>query len=190
MSLRPVRTPHNHLSSSHGSAMRYAIFWYFTQRSMVTPFRRFGTTYLSHLQGSSSPKTTCPLKMEPMCCPETSARKYNSTLRKIPKERRCHLYRGGSLKSRQHQAYHAITNSSASETGNFCRAVVVTLHPNSQVIAQQPTLGTSVTICSHKYARLFVLTTNYSRRFCSPSSGHCTCPAPAALNLTIKPVIL
>ena len=32
------------------------------------------------------------------CCPETSARNYQSTLRKIPKERRPHLHRIWSLK--------------------------------------------------------------------------------------------
>jgi len=32
-------------------------------------------------------------------CPEMSVEKYHSTLRKIPKSCRFHLYRGGSLKS-------------------------------------------------------------------------------------------
>jgi hypothetical protein len=150
MSLRPVHMPRNHLSTSHGSATRYALFWYFTQRSMVAPFRCFGTTFPSNLQGSISPKTTCPLKMGPIGCPEKSAWNYNSTLSKIPKERRSHSHRGGTLKSRKHHEYHAITNSSASETGNFCRVVVVTLHPNSQVIAKRPNLGKYVRICSHK----------------------------------------
>jgi len=30
----------------------------FTQRSMVVPYRRFGTTQRPHLQGSSSPRRT------------------------------------------------------------------------------------------------------------------------------------
>jgi hypothetical protein len=38
--------------------------------------------------------------MGPIGCPETSIRNYQSTLRKIPKEGRSHLHRGGSLKSR------------------------------------------------------------------------------------------
>jgi hypothetical protein len=38
--------------------------------------------------------------MEPMGYPEMSIRNYHYTLRKIPKERRSHLYRGRSLKSR------------------------------------------------------------------------------------------
>jgi len=41
-----------------------------------------------------------PLKMWPLDCPETSVRNYHSTLRNIPEERRSHLHRGGSLKSR------------------------------------------------------------------------------------------
>jgi len=34
---------------------RFALFWVFTQRGMVIPYRRFGTTYRSCLQGSRSP---------------------------------------------------------------------------------------------------------------------------------------
>ena len=41
-----------------------------------------------------------PLKKGPIGCPERSVRNYHSTLRKIPKERRYHLNRGGSLQSR------------------------------------------------------------------------------------------
>jgi hypothetical protein len=41
-----------------------------------------------------------PLKIELRGCPETSLRNYHSTLRKIPKERRSHLHRVVSLKSR------------------------------------------------------------------------------------------
>ena len=37
--------------------------------------------------------------MGTMGCPETSVESYHSTLRKIPKARRSHLHRGGSLKS-------------------------------------------------------------------------------------------
>jgi len=32
--------------------MRFALFWDFTQRRMAGPYRRCGTTYRSHLQGS------------------------------------------------------------------------------------------------------------------------------------------
>jgi hypothetical protein len=37
--------------------------------------------------------------MGPIYCPETSLRKYYSTLSNIPEERRSHLHRGGSWKS-------------------------------------------------------------------------------------------
>jgi hypothetical protein len=45
--------------------------------------------------------TSCPLKMGPIGCLETSVQNYHSTLRNTPEERRSHLNRGGSLKSRQ-----------------------------------------------------------------------------------------
>ena len=65
--------------------MRSAPFCDFTQRRMVVCYRRFGTTYRSHLQGSSSPNT---LKIGPIVCTETSVTHYCSTLRKIPEQRR------------------------------------------------------------------------------------------------------
>jgi hypothetical protein len=37
-----------------GYEMGSALFWDFTQRRMVVSYRRFGTTYWSHLQGSNS----------------------------------------------------------------------------------------------------------------------------------------
>jgi hypothetical protein len=48
--------------------------------------------------------------MGPIGCPETSVANYNSTIRKIPKERRSHFNRGESLKSRlSHLAYTTFT---------------------------------------------------------------------------------
>jgi hypothetical protein len=44
--------------------------------------------------------TFWPLKMGPIGCPETSVQNYHSTLHNIPEERRSHLHRGGSLKTR------------------------------------------------------------------------------------------
>jgi hypothetical protein len=35
--------------------LRSVLFWDFTQRRIVFPYQRFGATYRSHLQGSSSP---------------------------------------------------------------------------------------------------------------------------------------
>ena len=56
-------------------------------------YRSFGTTYRSHLQGSSSVEDWT------VACPETSVTNYHSTLRKVPEELRSHLQRSGSLKS-------------------------------------------------------------------------------------------
>jgi hypothetical protein len=68
--------------------MRAAIFLDITQRRVGTLYRRFGTTYLSHLQGQDGTDG----------CPETSVQNYHCTLRNILEERRSHLHRGGSLK--------------------------------------------------------------------------------------------
>jgi hypothetical protein len=70
-------------------SMRCALFWDFTQRRMVLPYRRFGTTYQSHLDKSSS--LNCLTSQDgivPIGCPETSLRNYYSTLGKTPKEPR------------------------------------------------------------------------------------------------------
>jgi hypothetical protein len=55
--------------------LKSAILWHFTQRRVTVPYRRFGTTYCSSLQGSILTG-----------CPETSVRHYHSTLRKITKK--------------------------------------------------------------------------------------------------------
>jgi hypothetical protein len=78
---------------------RSALFWHITQRRLVILYRRFGTTYPSHLQGSRSPIRSWPLKMGPIRCPETSAKDYHSTLRYTPGQRRYLQHRGRSLKS-------------------------------------------------------------------------------------------
>jgi len=85
----------------HHSYLRYVLFRDFVQHRLVVFLRRFGTTYWSCLQGSSSsrrmpgtltfryaivynciPKcshhsswTVWPLKMGPIGCPETSVTK-------------------------------------------------------------------------------------------------------------------
>jgi hypothetical protein len=66
-------------------------YGHITHRMVVTPYRRFGTTYRSRLQGQG-----------PKGCPETSARNYHYTLRlrNSSEKRRSHLLRGGSLKLR------------------------------------------------------------------------------------------
>jgi hypothetical protein len=67
-----------------------------TQCRLLVLYRRFGTTYQSHLQGSRSPRrkesrhsslTSWPLKMGAICCLETSV---DSKLYNTPEERRVH----------------------------------------------------------------------------------------------------
>jgi predicted acetyltransferase len=87
--------------------LRFALFWDITQRLVVVMYRRFGTTYLSHLQETRSPRTklsswtSWPSNMGPIGCPETSEQSYHSALLNIPEELRSHLHRAGSLKSRK-----------------------------------------------------------------------------------------
>lgn len=71
--------------------MRSALCWDFMQRKVVTPYRRFGTTYPSYLQGPTVQEAAWSLKSSPIGYPETSVRDYHSTLRKIPKERRSYF---------------------------------------------------------------------------------------------------
>jgi hypothetical protein len=65
----------------------------------VVLYRRFGTTYHSHIQGSRSPRrkvsswTPGPLNMEPIGCPETSIQNHHSMMHSIPEERKSHLHR-------------------------------------------------------------------------------------------------
>jgi len=49
----------NVLAADYG--VRSALFWDVTQRGLVIPYRRFGTKYRSHLQGSRNPRLTCRL---------------------------------------------------------------------------------------------------------------------------------
>jgi hypothetical protein len=70
--------------------LRSALLCDITERRVVILYRRFGTTYRSHLQGSRSP----------IRCSETSVKDCHSTLRNITEECRCHQHRGESLKSR------------------------------------------------------------------------------------------
>ena len=59
------------------------------QRREVILYRRFGTTYRFHLQGSRD-SSSLTFKMGPIHCPETSVKDYHSTLRNIPEEQRSH----------------------------------------------------------------------------------------------------
>ena len=69
---------------------RFALFWDNTQRVVVIPCRRFGTTCKFNLD---------PLKVRVIGCPETSVRNCHYTLHNIPRKRVSYLLLGGSLKS-------------------------------------------------------------------------------------------
>jgi len=76
--------------------LRSLLFWDVTQRWVVVSYRRFGTTYWSHLHGSSSPDR----HLHPIDCLKTSVSKNQPKLCNMPEERRPHLHRGESLNSR------------------------------------------------------------------------------------------
>jgi len=61
-----------------------------TQRRVAIPYRRFGTSYRSHMQGPRNPKV----------CSETAVRNHKSTLRNIAEQSKSYLHRGGNSKSR------------------------------------------------------------------------------------------
>jgi len=102
------------LQQRYSYSLRTALFCDIKQRVVATAYRRFGTTYRSHFQGSRPPKN--PLNMESIRCPETSVRNYHYLLRNNPEEHSSHLLRGGSLKSRS-------VSISALWSRHFCDAV-------------------------------------------------------------------
>ena len=76
-------------------------FWDFAYLRMVLSYRCFGTTYrVLSLRVKQSSCIAWPLKTGLTRCFETLVLNYQSTLRKISKERRSHLRRRWSLKSR------------------------------------------------------------------------------------------
>jgi uncharacterized membrane protein YbaN (DUF454 family) len=83
--------------------MKSVVFWVITRRCAVIIYRRFGTTYRSHLHGSrfqDSYLESWPVKMGPIRCPETSVNNYHTTPCNNPEDQRFHQHRGGSLKSK------------------------------------------------------------------------------------------
>jgi len=73
-------------------------FWAIRQGTVVIPYRRFGTTYRSHLLGSRDLVLDAwPLKMGTIVCPETSVRNYHCSLRNSPEDSNSYLLCGGSL---------------------------------------------------------------------------------------------
>ena len=86
-----------------GFIYRTALFLVIMQRVVVIPYRHFGTTYWSHLQGSRL--DSWPLKKGPIGCHETSVRNHHYSLHNSPENRNSHLLRGGSLKPRTSPTY-------------------------------------------------------------------------------------
>jgi hypothetical protein len=68
--------------------MKIALFWALKQRIVVIPYRRFGTTYRSHLQCSGiQGRDSRLLKGGPTGFPETSVRNYHYSLPNRPENR-------------------------------------------------------------------------------------------------------
>jgi len=68
--------------------MKSVPYWDFKQRRMTIYYRYFGGTYQFIFQMSNSPRRMLTLEEGPICCPETSLRKYHSTLRHVQCKRR------------------------------------------------------------------------------------------------------
>jgi hypothetical protein len=79
-----------------------ALFCDITRRRAVIVYRRFGTTYRSHLPSVKS-RFCCrildPWRWYRYVIPETSVKDYHTTPRNIPEQGRSHQRRGRSLKS-------------------------------------------------------------------------------------------
>jgi hypothetical protein len=88
---------------------RTALFWAAMQRVVVISYPRFKNT-----------EDSWNVKMGPMGCPETSVRNYYS-LRDNAEERSSHLFRGGSLKTRNtavHLFYSTMTTCPSHPTNS------------------------------------------------------------------------
>ena len=101
-------THSDHDDPQKPNLLRTELFWAMTQPVLVISYRRFGTTYRSHLQDSRIQEVkkllgsylhSWPLKMGPIVCTETSVGNYHYWLRHSPEERSSRIIRGGSLKS-------------------------------------------------------------------------------------------
>jgi hypothetical protein len=96
------------------------LFWVITQRGVVILYRRFDTTYLSHLHFKG------PLKMGRY---ETSVRNYHYTLRNNTEGWRSHLLRGGSLKSRTVHLYGEATIRWSRDSKQFLNSGQLNMKP-------------------------------------------------------------
>ena len=90
---RIIQNIHTLLRHQHKIWLRTALFWAVTQRGVVIPYRRFGTTYRSRQQDW----ILHPWRWNQIVCPETSVRNYHCSLRNSPEERSYDLSRGRSL---------------------------------------------------------------------------------------------
>jgi len=77
--------------------MRSALFWDVTQRGLVILYRRFETTYW-------------PPKVGVMGCPETPIQNYQSTLRKIPEERRSYCSQIPTVPTSSQSCFRTLTS--------------------------------------------------------------------------------
>ena len=77
------------------SSIMFSLFWEVTQRGLVVIYRRFGAIYRSHLRDCLITEDGAD------SVPKRPKNNYQSTLRNIPEERRRHLHRIVSLKSKQ-----------------------------------------------------------------------------------------
>jgi len=117
------------------------------QHILVAIYQRFGTTCRSHLQELSSPWR--PLKMGQVSCSTTSVTNYRNALRNIPEERRSHLYRGRSLKSRKSIWY--INFRNISPTLVFSAFLYYSIHFLSYCLSF-PTVVLSAVLRQFRYA--------------------------------------
>jgi hypothetical protein len=83
---------------------KYSLFWGITQRRWAINRRRRQTTHRSQLQELISARRTC-------CVETSSLTNHQYRLSNIPEDRRPHLYRGGSLKSRICFFYQILTKT-------------------------------------------------------------------------------
>jgi hypothetical protein len=78
--------------------MTYAPYWDFKLRRIAVYYRRFGRTYRFIFSSVHAVQEECwPLKMGPICCPETSLGNYQSTLRQIQNKPRSLSERLGKI---------------------------------------------------------------------------------------------
>jgi hypothetical protein len=82
---------------------RAALFWVITQWVVVICYRRFVTTYRSHLQGPRNQKMAPERLFR-----NVGKRNYHFLLRNNPEERRSHLLCVGRRKSRRKKCYNIV----------------------------------------------------------------------------------